>query len=689
MSESADHQQTGHQDDCRHDSGQPCSCCGSCVAPVLSRQERLTALQTVLAGESEPLVALTHLLRLCRDEHRQLWEWVGDADCQRQVAALLEPLRAQPTAAQLTPQVCRLLANALDPVEQVPTVVVAHALAGFIDDHYGDTFADSFRRRSPYQPSVGDPIPLGAPDLRTVTAMRPTSPPWRLANRLDETRRLRLAGEWAIQFQVVFDYSLFDTLTGLVGPDTVIATCHPNRSLGEFTLTNSGDERRFPVQPADSDRQRAAINCLLDEAALARASIVVLPELCMTEPLALELRERVHRPDGPRILVAGSYHHQDSHELDGHSARRRNRAVCWIRDHDRPLVHDKHSPGDRPIAEDIQPLGWPQLRIYVTRDGWHLAIAICRDLLNPQAVNALAEAGANLILVPAMSETLVPFGGPVAHLVGSRQAIVVVANNPATWGAGPGPGGARPARALFGHPGFGQQTRFVHAPDSGPGLALLTVGAAQLTWKAAVPTDVADPRPSPGSRAVARPEWLVPLAGTIADVPQVDGQPVQLRPAAVLVLLSESATGPQVLLTQRAADLTDYPAQLSFPGGRTEAHDDGPVATALREAAEEVGLDTDTVEVIRLLPPFALPDSGYLVTPVLAWSPNPIDTNALNLAEVTAAYHVPLANLRNRYRAVPATRPFEAGPDLTALGTMTATVVDLLVGILAHAEIRP
>ena len=138
---------------------------------------------------------------------------------------------------------------------------------------------------------------------------------------------------------------------------------------------------------------------------------------------------------------------------------------------DRPISYDKHSPADPPFGEDIQPEGWPELRIHVTADGWHLVLAICRDLLNPLAVHALTEAGVNLVLAPAMSETLVPFGGPVAQLVAANQALVV-ANNPAQW-PDPAPPtiDRRPARALFGHPGFGQQARFVPGPDPGPGLA--------------------------------------------------------------------------------------------------------------------------------------------------------------------------------------------------------------------------
>jgi hypothetical protein len=477
----------GHLVACCHAGEQACSCSGPCVPHVPSPQERFTALRAVIADEPEPLVTLTHLLRLCRDEHGALWEHVNDPACRTRLAAVLEPLTKQPPGRVLGPEVRRLLAAALEPVDGVPAVVVAHALAGFLDDRYAPTFAASFRRRSPYQPAVGDPIPLDSPDLRTVTAMRSTSPPWRLANRLDETRRVRLAGEWAVQFRIVFDYSLADTLTGLVAADTVLATCHPNRSLTDFDLTRTVDGRTFPIQPRDPDRQRAEINDLVQAAVDAGASIVVLPELSVTEDLAIELQDWVRRPGGPRLLVAGSYHHEQ-HDANGGTPRRRNSAIGWVRGHDEPLIHDKHSPGDHPIAEDIQPQGWPELRLYVTADGWHIAIAICRDLLNPHAVYALAEAGANLVLVPAMSETLMPFGGPAAHLVGSRQAIVAVANNPADWSDDTTRRSSHPARALFGHPGFGQQTRFVHAPDTTPGLAVLTVNSAQLTWRPAATT---------------------------------------------------------------------------------------------------------------------------------------------------------------------------------------------------------
>lgn len=669
-------------------SGEPCA---PCVAQLYSPVERLAALRAAVRHESDPLVTLTHLLHLCRDEHPVLWEQAGNLDIRATVANVLAPLRtvaaSGPAAATLDKPVREALATALRPVGGAAPVVIAHALALFLDDQYGQFFADSFRRRSPYQPGVGDPVPLGGPDIRAVIDMQPTSPPWRLANRLDETRRVRLAGEWATQFRIVFDYSVFDILSGLVTADTIVATCHPNRALTEFSLPGDPTQPAFPVQPADLDRQRRHLDQLIGAAAGVGASIIVLPELCVTESLARHLQDWVRRADGPRLLVAGSYHH-----AHGVPPRRRNTAIAWVRGHDQPLTHDKHSPAEQPILEDIQPQGWPELRVYVTADGWHLVIAICRDLLNPQAVHALAETGANLVLVPAMSESLAPFTGQVAHLVGSGQAFVAVSNNPADWAGRGVHTPHRSARALFGHPGLGQQTRLVASPDAAPGVATLTVRSGLIGWTSAESED--SPGHPPGDRpssAETLPGWAARLAATVGRYQQYEQppEPITLRPAAVLVLLTDGPTGPRLLLTERAPDLRDYPGRLVFPGGVRDPQDDGPVATALREAGEEVGLDPNSVRILGVLPPLADPATRFLVTPVLGWSARPAYTRPVNLAEVSSLHVVPLQQLATRSEAAhPGHDPDVAlgpwSPDLTGLGSMTAVVIDLLLALLSE-----
>ena len=89
----------------------------------------------------------------------------------------------------------------------------------------------------------------------------------------------------------------------------------------------------------------------------------------------------------------------------------------------------------------------------------------------------------------------------------------------------------------------------------------------------------------------------------------------------VLDSVPARANGPvagdlDVLLLRRAATLGSHAGQIAFPGGRLEASDDGPIAAALREAAEETGLDPDGIEPLGTLPVMSVPVSNHIVTPV-------------------------------------------------------------------------
>jgi len=93
------------------------------------------------------------------------------------------------------------------------------------------------------------------------------------------------------------------------------------------------------------------------------------------------------------------------------------------------------------------------------------------------------------------------------------------------------------------------------------------------------------------------------------------------RPAAVLVLLYPDDAGEaRVILTERTDLGGHHSGEVSFPGGRAEPHDADIVATALREAAEEVGLDVREagVRVLGTLPDQWIPVSNFTVTPVVA-----------------------------------------------------------------------
>ena len=124
-----------------------------------------------------------------------------------------------------------------------------------------------------------------------------------------------------------------------------------------------------------------------------------------------------------------------------------------------------------------------------------------------------------------------------------------------------------------------------------------------------------------------------------------------LTRAAVLMPLVQRASGLTVLLTQRTAHLRDHAGQISFPGGRCEDSDTSMVATALREAQEEVGLDPAQVEVLGLLPEYRT-GTGFSIMPVVALVKPPLNLK-LDDFEVAEAFEAPLSFLldpRNRQR---------------------------------------
>jgi 8-oxo-dGTP pyrophosphatase MutT (NUDIX family) len=111
------------------------------------------------------------------------------------------------------------------------------------------------------------------------------------------------------------------------------------------------------------------------------------------------------------------------------------------------------------------------------------------------------------------------------------------------------------------------------------------------------------------------------------------------KPAAVLVPVVDRAE-PTVLLTQRTAELASHAGQIALPGGRIDPADESPVAAALREAKEEVGLLPMLVEPIGYLDLY-LTFSGFRILPTVA-RVKPDFTLTLNPSEVTEAFEVPL-----------------------------------------------
>jgi 8-oxo-dGTP pyrophosphatase MutT (NUDIX family) len=114
-----------------------------------------------------------------------------------------------------------------------------------------------------------------------------------------------------------------------------------------------------------------------------------------------------------------------------------------------------------------------------------------------------------------------------------------------------------------------------------------------------------------------------------------------LREAAVLAPLIDRRDGMTVLLTRRTDHLARHAGQIAFPGGRVEEADADPVATALRETEEEIGLSRRHIEPVGRLDRYVT-RTGFAVTPVVAIVHPPF-TLTLDRQEVADAFEAPLA----------------------------------------------
>jgi 8-oxo-dGTP pyrophosphatase MutT (NUDIX family) len=116
------------------------------------------------------------------------------------------------------------------------------------------------------------------------------------------------------------------------------------------------------------------------------------------------------------------------------------------------------------------------------------------------------------------------------------------------------------------------------------------------------------------------------------------------KPAAVLVPVVDRSE-PTVLLTLRTQQLASHAGQVAFPGGKIDPDDESPVAAALREAKEEIGLAPMLVEPLGYLDLY-LTFSGFRILPTVA-RVKPDFSLVLSAAEVTEAFEVPLGFLMN------------------------------------------
>lgn len=163
------------------------------------------------------------------------------------------------------------------------------------------------------------------------------------------------------------------------------------------------------------------------------------------------------------------------------------------------------------------------------------------------------------------------------------------------------------------------------------------------------------------------------------------------RESAVLVAFAQTDDGLDLLLIERATDLSAHSGQPAFPGGACEPGDGDMVATALREANEETGLLPEDVTVLAVLPRMLVPVSGFAVTPVIAHWHRPTDVWPADPREVANVVRVPLQDLVDPTNRLMLRHPSgSTGPAFRVCGMVvwgfTAGVISGLLNALGWDE---
>lgn len=116
-------------------------------------------------------------------------------------------------------------------------------------------------------------------------------------------------------------------------------------------------------------------------------------------------------------------------------------------------------------------------------------------------------------------------------------------------------------------------------------------------------------------------------------------EPDNLVPSAVLIALIEKDNQLEVLLTKRASHLKHHSGQICFPGGKVEPTDSDYTATAIREAYEEIGVNSADLTIVGQLHPYQT-ITGFSITPIVALLPSNT-TYTIDNNEVAEIFHVP------------------------------------------------
>jgi hypothetical protein len=355
---------------------------------------------------------------------------------------------------------------------------MVHAVASGIDSAAWATFYDSWRDSLP--PGDGTYV-LREHDVYPVNGFREESPaksrssrPESISSPLsDEFPHVRIHTRGRHEpIEVVVDFRFEAQLADVLDRLETVATVHPNVGFREFVWPEKG----FPIAAEDAERQDVLMEALLTRAVRLGAQVVVAPELSASEETFGFAQTLVDDADPPVLVVPGSIHER-------RNGVPTNTAYGFLSDRDERLAHRKIIPfilafRRRPVREGI--VSERRITIYSAKRA-RVAFLICKDMLDEGVFDTVQRIGANVVLVPSMSQKTDSYAANVLALATKNHAVVVFGNGPLRWGLGDP---AEPM-AIFGQPVAGVQ----HVPakasgDAGTarGVMAFSLGDRKARW---------------------------------------------------------------------------------------------------------------------------------------------------------------------------------------------------------------
>lgn len=237
----------------------------------------------------------------------------------------------------------------------------------------------------------------------------------------------------ASAFDVTVDFTLARPLEAIARSLDGFVALHPNERQDELDLPLAGHQV-FPVAPKDAGAQRAMLVALAQSALESGAPISILPELSLTAEDVDALHALVADWEEPHLLVAGSHHTT----IAGHPE---NVAEGLVSGQEHRMRHLKATPFSNelrlrpPEKEGIRRRARPHVVVHQA-DCFRVAIAICKELLDPATTDPLDRMGVNLLLVPAFSEKTQAFQAACSARALRAQAATLVVNGPLRDGRG-------------------------------------------------------------------------------------------------------------------------------------------------------------------------------------------------------------------------------------------------------------